>query len=89
MSLRDHLLQIKKSTGFHDPELDPPEIPRGGEHLWAWFWELDAGRTAGFGGLEPLSYPDILAWSQLTGVRLLPIETAILKALDAERLRKQ
>lgn len=57
---------------------EPPELPWQIEHVWRWFGELCAGRA----GLAPLTYPDIDAWSRLTGAMVRPSEVGLIKRLD-------
>ncbi|MBN9525785.1 MAG: hypothetical protein J0H82_06270 [Alphaproteobacteria bacterium] len=59
-----------------------PAVPPAGLYLWGWFNELSDARGAGGLGPAPISYPDILAWSRLTGRRPAPWEIGVIKALD-------
>lgn len=58
-------------------------MPRAAAYLWEWFLELSAARAAGGFGPAAITYPDIFAWSQLTGRAPAPWEVALLKQLDA------
>ena len=75
---REHLETLSDRRGERHPDLDGPPLPPAGRHVWAWFCDL--ARTTGDG---PLSYPDLDAWSRLTGVRPRPWEIALLTAIDA------
>lgn len=47
------------------PELKAlPELPRGTEHIWKWYCELDAKRQAGM-SINALSWTDIQAYFAL------------------------
>lgn len=54
-----------------------PEIPDCARYLWEWFAEIV--------GPEPLNHREIMAWADLTGVRLTPWEARTLMAM--ERIR--
>ncbi|MEQ8347095.1 MAG: hypothetical protein RIB84_21210 [Sneathiellaceae bacterium] len=64
------------------PELAGPDLPEEMGFLWAWFVELSGARGSGGLGPAPLTYPDIAAWSALTGVQPRPWQVALLKRLD-------
>jgi hypothetical protein len=64
------------------PELDGPELPPDGAHVWAWFLELNAARGSGGFGPASLSYLDVLAWTILTGVLVRPAEVGAIMAID-------
>jgi len=74
---------VRKQTGRTPPELDGPACPELARHLWEWFGELHAARTHSGLGPNPISWPDLDAWSRLTGVRPSPSELYCLRALDA------
>lgn len=76
-------------TGLEEIETEPDPsvmLPEGLDFIWAVFFELCSGRTSGF-GLNPLSWTDIKAWSDLHAIRLQPWELDALKRLDAVWLR--
>ena len=57
------------------------------EHwLMSRFWELDAGRSQGQHGPEPLSFSDIAAYAEWFGEDLEPIEIQLLKSVDCAYL---
>lgn len=58
------------------------EPPEDGEHIWSWFWGLSNKRHQGVNGPQPLTYPDIEAWSRATGTVVLREEIAILMQMD-------
>lgn len=60
-----------------------PELPDTMRYLWEWFCELSAARGASMNGLNPISYPDIDAWSRLRGVEPDASEVHILTNMDA------
>jgi hypothetical protein len=66
--------------GYRRPQL--PAVPETLAHLWAWFCELDGGRT----GQAPLAWSDLKAWAELTGRSPRPWEVHILRRLDRLRL---
>lgn len=70
--------------GQSDKTPDEPTLPGCGEHVWQWFAELSAQRgSGGMGGIEPLGWSSIKAWSELTGVIVRPEEVRMLLAMDA------
>ena len=65
-----------------DENPDEPEIREDIEHIWAWFWQLHARRQNGANGPQAISYPEIDAWSRITGELLLREEVGILIRMD-------
>jgi hypothetical protein len=53
-----------------------------GEHVWAWWWELNARRPPGFESLAPLSYGEIHSWILLLGKRVATEEIRWLIQMD-------
>lgn len=83
---RDHLEQVEQTTG---KQLIPNiEIPPEGEHVWGWFWELNSTRGGGMGP-APLTYTEIGAWVQLTGLQVYPHEIDLIRAMDGAYMRAQ
>lgn len=79
---REHLEQVVKQTG-KDELLAGPEMPDSAFYLWETFLELHRGRSYGMGGGNPLTYEGILAWCNLSGVRLSWAEVEIVKSIDS------
>jgi hypothetical protein len=79
-TLRGHYQAAERQTG--KSFIDEPEIPPAGEHLWIWFWEINAGRGSTGWGPAPLSYQEIDAWARLSGCDLRPWEVRVLKSMD-------
>lgn len=86
-SVREHLEQVEKQTGKSLEDLDGPPFPSGMVELWLSFLSISFGRTSGFNGPNPISYPDILAWLELTGNTLSPREVETLKMIDSVYIR--
>ena len=86
VSKREHLEQVVKQTGREDI-LAGPEIPPVVAYLWEAFTDLHKGRSYGMSGPNPLTYEGILAWCNLSGVRLSWSEVEIVKMLDAEWIK--
>jgi hypothetical protein len=63
---------------------DRLRIPPAAEHVWAWFWDLEQGRRAGFSP-EPFGYTDIEAWARLCCEEPRPWEVKALMAMDGAR----
>jgi len=51
-------------------------------HVWAFFLELNQARSGSGFGANPISYTEILAWSQLTERNLSAFEVSAIKAVD-------
>jgi hypothetical protein len=65
-----------------DEAPDQPEISDDYEHVWTWFWQLNARRQQGMNGPQAITFTEIEAWSRLTGERLLREEITILIRMD-------
>jgi hypothetical protein len=66
------------------PRSAAPKLSFEVQHVWQLFCDLNRTRRAGFNGPEPLSYAEMLAWSELTGMRIRPWEIEVIMALDHE-----
>ncbi|EEZ32905.1 Hypothetical protein BROD_1804 [Brucella sp. NF 2653] len=55
-------------------------VPPGGSLLWGWFMDLNAARTWHMNGPNPISYAEIVAYSDIS---LSAHHVAILRAMDA------
>lgn len=82
-TLRAHLEKGAKA-GRQDlaAELQGPPLPAGFAYLWRWFQELHTRRTAGMHGPAPITWQDLVAWSQLTGAEPSPWDCDVLMLLD-------
>lgn len=72
---------MRERFGLGD-QVQEPEIPDEGEHVWLWFWSLNHRRQHGMNGPQPLTYAEIASWSRMTGEILLREELAILTDMD-------
>lgn len=84
--LSQHVALLKRQ-GLDVSEFTPPPLPRQLAHVWRWFGELCAGRGSGEAGYTAISYSEILAWSQLRGIRIGNYELGCLRDLDIIFLR--
>jgi hypothetical protein len=50
--------------------------------MWVWFCELSSARSSNGYGLNPITFPEIDAWTRLMGVRPTPWETSVLRRMD-------
>lgn len=64
-------------------EKEEPSVPEEGEHLWAWFQELCAGRANSGFGPTAISWSDMEAWARLTCTPLSPYDVLTLRSMDA------
>ena len=74
-------------TGHTPPELVAPEFPDIVSHVWEAFLDLHKGRSYGMSGGNPLTWTDIAAWCNLTGIVLSSWEVNTIKALDMAWVR--
>jgi len=95
ISKREHLMQVLNSapedSEIYESALEQldniPEIPFYIEHIWAWFWQINKGRTSGMSGPNSLSWNDIKAWQELLQIQIRPIEVEILYEIDQVYLK--
>ncbi|HHT7871385.1 phage tail assembly chaperone [Pasteurella multocida] len=80
-TLREHLQAIAEQTGTTPEELDNPEPNLAVQHLLVIFQQLSLSRQAGM-VLNPITYSEIVAWSQLYQTRLSMWEIDVLKRID-------
>lgn len=83
---REHLVAAWRVTGRRPKEFDGAEIPQAAQPLWEAFLELHHARAVGFAP-EPISFSDLVAWQQATGVSLSPWEVSTIRELDRVALR--
>jgi hypothetical protein len=81
--LRDHLESVERQTGKRPAQLDGPDLPDQGAHLWGWFADLSRGRQMGGMGPSRLTYADMQAWIALMGVAVEPWEIRALLRIDS------
>lgn len=81
--MRDHLEQVGKTTGKFDERLNKQPPPLF-VYLWTIFTELHNTRKRD----QSLSYCEIKAWSELSGISLTPEEVTTIKTLDNICLRQ-
>jgi hypothetical protein len=86
---RVHLESVERQTGRRPVDLDGPELPGDGSHIWYWFMDLSAGRGSNGFGPNPISWLDLLAWATLTGQIARPAEIEAIMALDRVWLAAQ
>lgn len=86
--MREHLQAIAEQTGITPEELNNPEPNLAVQHLLVVFQQLSLSRQAGM-ALNPITYGEIVAWSQLYHTRLAMWEIDVLKRLDLVFLNVQ
>lgn len=59
-----------------------PSVPACAQHVWDWWWELNARRGPGFETIAPITYSDLYHWLLLTGKYVMPEEIDWLIQLD-------
>lgn len=76
--------QVYEATGVKPAALEnAPECPETLEYIWQFFKELETGRSSGGMSVNPISYPDIDAWSRLKNIVLTPFEVDVIKMIDS------
>ena len=68
-------------------ELVGPPCPAAAEHIWAWYRELDSGRTSSGLGPNPVTWLDMDAFFRPQGIELRDYEREWLRALDRDAMR--
>jgi len=81
-TLRSHATAIAKGAGEIPEEYRSLPFPEALGYCWGWFIELSRTRASNGFGVNPISYNEIVCWSELTGVRPDSIEIQALMALD-------
>lgn len=79
--IRDHLMSVWRQTGRKPKALQTPECPEELAYLWSHYCSIKRG--------QPLTWSELAAWSQMTGIRLrgwesetlMQIESAVQKAM--------
>lgn len=62
--------------------MELPTLPSELEHVWQWYVDLSAARSAGFADLNPIPWSDFAAYFQLIGVRPNQWEIEAIRQLD-------
>jgi len=66
-------------------ELDTPDLPECAQHIWAWYYQLAAGRQCGM-SINPLAWPQIAAWAALNRIQLREWELQAIMGIDGAYL---
>jgi hypothetical protein len=80
---------VLEQTGVMPPQLDVPPIPHELLHIWGYFLQLNAKRTAGAMAANPISDEQIMAWERRHNIQLSPFEGECIDALDAAFLSNE
>ena len=72
---RDHYDAVERATG--KKVYSEPDVPHCAVHLWQWFVDLS--------GNETLTYAELKAWRDMTGVEPSPFEVSALRAMFRAR----
>lgn len=73
--------QVYESTGILPPELKIT-LPESYKYLWFWFLELHSARQNNGFGVSALSYTEIKAWIDLSGIVIASWEIVAIRAID-------
>lgn len=85
--MRDGFESYRRQTGRPHPEsLSPFQFPEEGRYLLDWFYQIARGRPVTEGSLLPIPAREILAWCQLTQIRLQSWELQAIVMLDQSYL---
>jgi hypothetical protein len=77
-ALRHHLEDISEEADVVDRLLQD-RVPRAGQHVWDWFYELRLGSIDGMS--NAITYQDIYQWSKLMKIKIAPWEARALVAM--------
>lgn len=80
-TLREHLQAVADQTGIIPEQLSNPEPNFAVQYLLGIFQQLSLSRQAGM-ALNPITYAEMVAWSQLYHTRLEMWEIEVIKQLD-------
>ena len=72
---------VERQTGKRPSDLDTADCPVDCWHVWAWFQDLASSRD-GEQINKPLTYRELHAWAQLTGVQPTPDEIELIRLAD-------
>jgi hypothetical protein len=80
-TLRESLESLLANHGIKDPMLEPVDVSNCVTYLWEFILDLNSTRQSGM-GVNAISYTEIVSWCTLTGNKLSPYETRVIKMLD-------
>jgi hypothetical protein len=87
-TLRDAFASYRRQVGRpHPQEVSADQIPESVAYLVQYFGEMCRGRPITEVGMLPIPASEMLAWSQLTGIRLARWELSAIVQLDQTYLR--
>lgn len=88
---RAHYEHLMEQTGKSSEELgfEEAEPPCGGEHIWAWFWDLNSARAHNGFAPQPIGFLEIETFARLNGITLSPFEVDALRVMDRAFLGKR
>lgn len=69
-------------TLLHHLTGSPVAVPEGGRLAWRWFTDLNAARSYGMAGPNPISYAEIEAYARLHRWPLEPRHVDLITAMD-------
>jgi hypothetical protein len=81
------LLQVEKQIGKTPEGLKGPKFPFIMREYWEIFLTLNSTRTAGFSGVNPLSFQEMKNYCDLSGISLSLKDIDIIKRLDGVYMR--
>ena len=77
LPLREHLKSVARQLNRkYETDVQCPPLL---EYLWGHYVDLNNAKTG-----HAISYPEMLAWSELTRTRLTPFEVNVLKQIEAK-----
>lgn len=85
-TLETHLVSYWKQSGVMPDQLNIPPIPYELEYIWDWWIALHSTRQMGMAA-NPVTYQEVLSWSTLLKINVIPFEVRCIMALDSAYLR--
>jgi hypothetical protein len=83
-TLREHFASYRRmARKRHPKDVESCPMPESLQYLWAYFWDLNAGRPVWQGGFRPIPATEFMAWQTLNEIQLERWELEALRRLDA------
>jgi hypothetical protein len=65
-----------------EAELEVPPLPSALHYVWRAYLRMRRRKAAGFASFDPIEWPDIQAFINVSGFRLAPWEVELIEAID-------
>lgn len=82
MTLREHLTEVAQSDRAARQALLGPPLPEDAHTAWGVFNRLHRRRPIGAQSIDPLTHRDMLAFCELAGQPLTPLDVQLIEIID-------